>query len=215
MSSLVDMDVKDLLALTGSKAPAPGGGSMSALAAAMASQLGKMVYQLTEGKKVWQKFADDLKEEMALDFSQLTDLAFELEILVDEDTKAFNSFMTALALPKESKEDIRAREKALQDASILAMEIPLRVAKKSLEVICHLKSIALFGNKNSLSDAGVALHLAAAAVEGAALNVRINLPGIDDEKIKSKALQEIKDIGRGKNDLLNEILAAVEQRMDY
>ncbi len=215
MSSLVDMDVKDLLALTGSKAPAPGGGSMSALAAAMASQLGKMVYQLTEGKKVWQKFADDLKEEMALDFSQLTDLAFELEILVDEDTKAFNSFMTALALPKESKEDIRAREKALQDASILAMEIPLRVAKKSLEVICRLKSIALFGNKNSLSDAGVALHLAAAAVEGAALNVRINLPGIDDEKIKSKALQEIKAIGRGKNDLLNEILAAVEQRMDY
>ncbi|HHV42417.1 MAG TPA: cyclodeaminase/cyclohydrolase family protein [Clostridiaceae bacterium] len=214
MTKLMEMKTAELLALTGSSAPAPGGGSMSSLAGSMAAQLGRMVYQLTEGKKAWQELTNKEQATLSLDFAALTENATELEQLVDEDTNAFNSFMAALALPKTTEEEKQARKEALNDASELSMRIPMQVAVKGLSVLRHLEALARYGNKNCLSDIGVAAHLAQTCIEGALLNVRINLPGIADEAVRSRAIRTLEKILSDKAVLMTEIIDAVNERME-
>lgn len=215
MSELIDMNVKSLLELTGSDAPTPGGGSMSALAGAVGAQLGRMVYHLTENKKAWRELDSKVQAGLSLDYLALSELAGELEGLIDEDAAAYNSFMTALRLPKDTDEQIAARKQAMQEASILSMEIPLQIAVKGLSVLNHLGALARYGNINAMSDIGSAAHMAGTCVEGAILNVRINLPGIADEEKVSITLKRASDIMTEKRVLLAEILALVDGRMDY
>ncbi len=100
--------------------------------------------------------------------------------LVDEDTASFNQVMTAMRMPKDSEEEQALRAEALQSATIYSAEIPLQVMQASLEAMKLAKRISEIGNQNSLSDAGVAILQAHAGLEGAAMNVLINVPGIDD-----------------------------------
>jgi glutamate formiminotransferase len=183
--SLLKMDLRQFCNETLSDSPAPGGGSVAALMGALGVSLGGMVANLSAGKRGW----DDKLEyfsDWAVKAQQLKD---ELLFLVDEDTAAFNKVMAAFGLPKESAEEKAARSATIQSANKYAAEIPLRVMETAFKGYQLLGQMAEKGNPASISDVGVGLLALRACIDGAALNVRINLAGLKDEKLKS-ALQE-------------------------
>ena len=188
--SLLKMNLREFCNETLSDSPAPGGGSVAALMGALGASLGGMVANLSAGKRGW----DDKLEyfsNWAMKAQQLKD---ELLSLVDEDTAAFNKVMDAFALPKASAEEKVARSAAVEKATKYAAEIPLRVmetASKSYEL---LSEMAESGNPASISDVGVGVLATYACVEGAALNVRINLGQLKDEKFKSDLLEKVRKV---------------------
>jgi len=183
--SLVKMNLRQFCNETLSDSPAPGGGSVAALLGALGISLGGMVANLSAGKRGWDDKINYFSD-WAVKAQQLKD---ELLFLVDEDTAAFNKVMDAFALPKESAEEKAARSTAIQLANKYAAEIPLRVMETALRSYQVLVEMAEKGNPASISDVGVGLLATRAGIDGAALNVRINLAGLKDEKLKS-ALQE-------------------------
>src|SRR5450755_949535 len=184
-ASLVKMDLRQFCNETLSDSPAPGGGSVAALMGARGVSLGGMVANLSAAKR---GRGDKLKyfSDWAVKAQQLKD---ELLFLVDEDTAAFNKVMDAFALPKESAEEKAARSAAMQLANKYASEIPLRVMETACKSYQLLAEMAEKGNPASISDVGVGLLALRACIDGAALNVRINLTGLKDERLRS-ALQD-------------------------
>jgi len=183
--SLVKMSLRQFCNETLSDSPAPGGGSVAALMGALGASLGGMVANLSAGKRGWEEQLEFFSHR-AVEGQQLKD---ELLFLVDEDTAAFNQVMAAFALPKDSAEEKAARSKAIQAANQSAAEIPLKVMETACRSYDLLAQMAEKGNPASISDVGVGLLATRGCVEGAAMNVRINLSGLKDEKVKS-ALQE-------------------------
>ena len=189
-SSLAKMNLREFCNETLSDSPAPGGGSVAALMGALGASLGGMVANLSAGKRGW----DDKLEyfsNWAVKAQQLKD---ELLSLVDEDTAAFNKVMDAFALSKESAEDKAARSAAIEQATKYAAEVPLKVmetASKSYELLAEM---AEKGNPASVSDVGVGALATRACIEGAALNVRINLAQLKDEKFKGALAQRMQNI---------------------
>jgi glutamate formiminotransferase/formiminotetrahydrofolate cyclodeaminase len=192
-----------------SDSPAPGGGSVAALMGALGASLGGMVANLSAGKRGW----DDKLEyfsEMAVRGQQLKD---ELLFLVDEDTAAFNKVMAAFGLPKESAEEKAARSKAIQSANKYAAEIPLRVmetASKSYELLAEM---ADKGNPASISDVGVGLLATRACIDGATMNVRINLSSLKDENAKSVLQEQMDRISRESEECFQAARQIVEGKL--
>ena len=188
--SLVKMDLRQFCNETLSDSPAPGGGSVAALMGALGVSLGGMVANLSAGKRGWE---DKLSyfSDWAVKAQQLKD---ELLFLVDEDTAAFNKVMDAFALPKESAEEKAARSAAIQLANKYAAEIPLRVMETAFKSYQLLAEMADKGNPASISDVGVGLLALRACIDGAAMNVRINLAGLKDEKLKSSLQEKVQRI---------------------
>jgi glutamate formiminotransferase/formiminotetrahydrofolate cyclodeaminase len=139
-----------------------------------------MVANLSAGKRGWDDKVQYFSE-WGIKAQQLKD---ELLFLVDEDTAAFNRVMAAFGLPKESAEEKKARSAAIQEATKYAAEVPLRVMDTAVKSYNLLGEMAEQGNPASLSDVGVGLLATRACIEGAALNVRINLGSLKDEKAK-------------------------------
>src|SRR6266705_978758 len=189
-TALVKMNLREFCNETLSDSPAPGGGSVAALMGALGASLGGMVANLSAGKRGW----DDKLEyfsDWAVKAQQVKD---ELLSLVDEDTAAFNKVMDAFALPKESPEEKAARSRAIEEATKYAAEVPLKVmetASKSYEL---LSEMADKGNPASISDVGVGTLATRACIEGAALNVRINLGQLKDEKFKTNLQDKLRKI---------------------
>jgi len=183
--SLVRMDLREFCNETLSDSPAPGGGSVAALMGALGVSLGGMVANLSAGKRGWDDKLDYFSE-WAVKGQRLKD---ELLFLVDEDTAAFNKVMAAFGLPKDSAEEKAARSKAIQSANKYAAEIPLKVMETASRSYELLAEMAEKGNPASISDVGVGLLATRACIEGAAMNVRINLSSLKDENVKA-ALQE-------------------------
>ncbi|PYJ75930.1 MAG: glutamate formimidoyltransferase, partial [Verrucomicrobia bacterium] len=188
--SLLKMNLREFCNETLSDSPAPGGGSVAALMGALGASLGGMVANLSAGKRGW----DDKIEyfsNWAVKAQQLKD---ELLSLVDEDATAFNKVMDAFALPKESAEEKVARSAAVEKATKYAAEIPLRVMKTASRSYELLSEMAESGNPASISDVGVGALATYACVEGAALNVRINLGQLKDEKFKSDLREKVRKV---------------------
>jgi len=183
--SLMKMDLRQFCNETLSDSPAPGGGSIAALMGALGVSLGGMVANLSAGKRGWEDKLEYFSD-WAVKAQQLKD---ELLFLVDEDTAAFNKVMAAFGLPKESAEEKAARSAAIQSANKYAAEIPLRVMETASKGYPLLVEMAEKGNPASISDVGVGLLAVRACIEGAAMNVRINLSGLKDEAL-SKSLRE-------------------------
>ncbi|HWN23541.1 MAG TPA: cyclodeaminase/cyclohydrolase family protein, partial [Candidatus Sulfotelmatobacter sp.] len=208
--SLLKMNLRQFCNETLSDSPAPGGGSVAALMGALGASLGGMVANLSAGKRGWD---DKLKyfSDWAVKAQQLKD---ELLFLVDEDTAAFNKVMAAFALPKESAEEKAARKAAIQSANQYAAEIPLRVMETVAKSYPLLAEMAKNGNPASISDVGVGLLAVRACIGGAAMNVRINLAGLKDEKFKSTLLKRIQQIGAESDSEFKEINQAVESKLE-
>ena len=198
---LIEMNLTEFADETASESPAPGGGSISAYVGSLGASLATMVANLSAHKRGW----DERWEE----FSEWADkgMAIQTELLrlVDEDTNAFNKIMDAFGLPKGTDAEKAARKKAIDDATIFAIEVPYRVMEQSYAAFEVIRAMAETGNPNSVSDAGVGALCARSAVMGAYLNVKINASGLDDkayiEKVladgkalEDKAIQEEKEI---------------------
>ncbi len=207
--SLVKMDLRQFCNETLSDSPAPGGGSVAALMGALGVSLGGMVANLSAGKRGWD---DKLKyfSDWAVKAQQLKD---ELLFLVDEDTAAFNKVMEAFALPKDSEEEKAARSTAIQTANKYAAEIPLRVMETASKAYQILAEMAENGNPASISDVGVGLLAVRACINGAGLNVRINLAGLKDEKSKSALQEKVRKISAESESEFKKIDRIVESKM--
>src|SRR5438309_3149291 len=207
--SLVKMNLREFCNETLSDSPAPGGGSVAALMGALGASLGGMVANLSAGKRGW----DDKLEyfsEWAVKAQQLKD---ELLALVDEDTAAFNKVMDALALPKQSGEEKASRAAAVESATKYAAEIPLKVmetASKSYELLAEM---AEKGNPASVSDVGVGALATRACVDGAALNVRINLANLKDEKFKSDLQKKLRKLQADSESAFKKIDQIVQSKL--
>ena len=207
--SLLKMDLRQFCNETLSDSPAPGGGSVAALMGALGASLGGMVANLSAGKRGWD---DKLKyfSDWAVKAQQLKD---ELLFLVDEDTAAFKKVMDAFALPKESAEEKAARSAAIESATKYAAEVPLRVMETASKSYQLLSEMAEKGNPNSISDVGVGALATRACVEGAALNVRINLGQLKDEKFKSALVERVRKISADSDAQFKKINQAVESKL--
>jgi glutamate formiminotransferase/formiminotetrahydrofolate cyclodeaminase len=179
--SLVKLNLRQFCNETLSDSPAPGGGSVAALMGSLGASLGGMVANLSAGKRGWEEQLEFFSD-WAVKAQQLKD---ELLFLVDEDTAAFNKVMAAFGLPKESADEKATRSKAIQAANQYAAEVPLRVMNTALKSYDLLAVMAEKGNPASISDVGVGLLSTRAGIEGAAMNVRINLAGLKDENVKA------------------------------
>ena len=181
MKEFKHLPISDYLGQAASDSPTPGGGSVASLVGALGAALGQMVYNLTHTKKSYLEHDEMTKAAVRSDFNALVRLQADLADLIDKDILAFNSFMDALSLPRATDEEKAVRRKAMADATVLATQSPLETASKSFEVLQHLGSLSRYGHKNCISDAGVAAYLAHAALKSAVMNVRINIPGLDDK----------------------------------
>lgn len=168
------------------ESPAPGGGSVAALMGSLGAALATMVANLTVGKKgyeaVWTQMASVSEAGQSL--------KDRLARAVDEDTAAFNRVMDAARLPKNTPEQQTDRSTAIQAASTHAAEVPLQTARWCLDAMALAEQAAVGGNRNSASDAGVAALAARAGVEGAVLNVLINLGSIADASFRAACVAE-------------------------
>jgi len=193
-NKLSDMSLHDFADLLSIDTPAPGGGSVSALAGALAAGLASMVAHLTVDKKGYESF----RERVLSLPTEAQSLKEELLKAIDEDTDAFNAVLEAMRLPGKTEDQQFIRNEAIQSATQEACLIPLKVMKLSAQAYILCKEMGETGNINSRSDAEVGALMATAAVQGAGRNVLINLEGISDtnfcERMKSQVDQYLKMI---------------------
>jgi len=190
--------------------PAPGGGSVAALCGALSAGLSSMVANLTVGKKGYEKAFPEMKK-TAVRAQRLKD---EYLGQVDRDTDAFNRVMDAVRLPKTTEDQRRERDAAVESATKEATLVPYQVLENSVELLTLAKKAAQKGNRPSMSDAGVAALAARTAAEGAYYNVRINLPGIQDEAFRSGIKRKAAALRRKACRLAEEIDRFVEKEFN-
>jgi glutamate formiminotransferase/formiminotetrahydrofolate cyclodeaminase len=186
---LASMTLRDFVDELSSESPAPGGGSVAALAASMAAALAGMVAVLSHTKKGFEA----KQPELARIAGRAQELKDAMLAAVDADTAAFDRFLDAMRLPKNTPDEQTAREAAMADATVGAAEVPLGVLETCPEIIDLCRDIARIGLQASLSDAGVGAQLGRAAAAGAYQNVCINLAGLGASDARKAALLERAD----------------------
>lgn len=189
--------------------PAPGGGSAAALCGALSASLSSMVANLTVGKRGYEKAWKDLKR-VAARAQRLKDAYLQF---VNLDARSFDRLMEAYRLPKASEEQKRERDASVESAAKEATLVPFDVLSKSIDLLKLAKKVAQKGNRNSLSDAGVAGLAARAAAEGAYYNVRINLPNIQDGEFLSDIKKRSARLRKRVLRLASEINKMVEKEL--
>jgi formiminotetrahydrofolate cyclodeaminase len=192
-----------------SSSPAPGGGSVAALAGALGAALTSMVCNLTLGKK---KYAD-VEDEMKKIMEQSEHLREQFTALIERDTDAFNKVMEAIALPKDTDPQKALRSAAIREATKEATLVPLEVMKHCIDALALAQAVVSKGNANSVSDAGVSAFMLHAALESAALNVRINLNGLNDPEFVGWKQDEVQSLRSTSAVVLEEIQSIVDERL--
>lgn len=204
-AALVGMKLDAFIDEVSSDSPAPGGGSVSALAGSLGAALAAMVANLTVGKKGYEAVWDSMSA-LAVRAQGVKDTLCRA---IDDDTNAFNAVMEAMKLPKSSDEEKRVRNDAIQAGYKMAIDVPLSSAKACIKAL-ELALLVIDGNKNSASDAGVAALMAAAGVHGAGLNVLINLGSVDDEEYVKDMKDQVRLLRASADELCQRTMAAVE-----
>lgn len=207
---LMDKNVRDFIAEVDSPSPAPGGGSVSALAGSLGASLSRMVGHLTVNKKKFKGLSEEIQGEFLRRFEELEGVKDELNTLVDRDTEAFNLVMAAFKLPKETDEEKAAREEAIEKATYKAIEVPMAIAENSYRGLELIGYFLEYGNKNAITDLGVSALLLSAALEGAVLNVKINLPGITDEAYVNEVSDKCSKLVKDGDSIKREIMGGIK-----
>lgn len=204
--SLRELTLEEFTEALASSAATPGGGSAAALSGALAASLVTMVARNTAANP---NFADRTAtlEEIARQAEQYRE---KLVALVDEDASAFERVMAAFRLPKETQEQKEKRSREIQAGYKAAVEPPLLACRHALELLALAGQVAELGNPNVVSDAGVAALLAASALEGAALNVEINLGSIKDETYRADCAKAVREARSDGEELRGAALNTVE-----
>lgn len=191
---LVELEVSKFIDVVDSNSPAPGGGSVAALASSLGVSLARMVAHLSFGKKKYEALSDDVKAKFVKNFDELLKIKDELTALVDRDTEAYNTVMDAFKLPKETEEEKAKRHDEIQNATKYAIQTPYDIVVLSGKAISLLGEILTNGNQNAITDIGVGAMLLMTGLEGGILNVKVNLLSIEDKAYVEKISKEIADI---------------------
>lgn len=210
---LENKTVKEFISELASNSPAPGGGSVSAVSASLSAALVSMVCNLTIGKKAYENLKDDEKKLIDDSLEYCSKVKDDFLDLMNEDTSVFLELMKAFKMPKETEEEKCARSKEIQKGYKASLEVPLKTAKKAFELYEYILNVAKYGNKNAISDAGVAALMAQSALEAAILNVKINLSSIKDEEYVKNIEKEISTLVRDGLENKNEILKIVNEKI--
>ena len=208
-NKLISMTLTDFADETASESPAPGGGSISAYAGVLGASLATMVANLSSHKKGW----DDRWAAFSDWAEKGQYYKDELLKLVDLDTVAFNRIMEGFSLPKSTEQEKAARDKAIQEATKYAIEVPFKVMQLSHDSLQVIKAMAETGNPNSVTDAGVAALCARTAVLGAFMNVKINASGYKDKAYTADIIRRGEEIERQAISLESEIITLVNSKI--
>jgi formiminotetrahydrofolate cyclodeaminase len=192
-----------------SSAPAPGGGSVAALSGALGAALVSMVCNLTVGKEKYADVQEDIKA--LLEKSEA--LRKELTDLLEEDVKAYTTYSKAAKMPRETEEQKAERAQAMQEALQVATNVPLRIAEAAVRVMELCSPVAEKGNVWAVSDAGVAVLMAEAALRSAALNVLINLGSLKDKEFAAQKRAQLDRLLEGKGVMRDEIYDLVVEKL--
>ena len=187
---LSDLKITEFLERTASSDPVPGGGSISALGAALAAALSEMVASLTIGKKGYETYEKEMLEIV----QKAGSLRDKLTKDIDRDSDAYGQVLVALRLINDTEEHRNKRSQAIQDGLKQAALIPLSVAKDASELLDLAGKVATKGNKNAVTDAAVAAMMARTAILGALLNVKINLKSIKDLSFVKDVMDQVKEL---------------------
>jgi len=204
-----DRSIDDLLDAIASPSPTPGGGTVSAICAALSVALSRMVANLARGKEGYESAQGELAslEERA---SRLQD---RLRELAAEDAAAYDAVVAAMRMPRTTDEERARRVEAMQAAYRKAAEVPLETVERSLEAL-EIAAIAVTrGSRSATTDAGVAVLLAEAAMRGAALNVRVNLAALRDVPYREGVERTLNGILERADKIGHDVLAIVEGRL--
>ena len=199
--ALIDLKMREYLDVLKSCEPAPGGGSASALAGAQGMALIIMVCDLTLGKEKYSAYHDVCRD--ARERAQL--MLNTIVKLIDEDTEAYNALFNAFKMPKDTDAQKAERTAAINSGTEVSIEVPLSVMKLAYGGLELISGLAGKTNPNAASDLGVAALNLHAAVNGARLNVMINLPGISDEELSKRYLKESENIYHNTDKIINKV----------
>lgn len=211
---LVEMTVEDFSKEVDSNSPAPGGGSVSALASNIGVSLARMMANLSFGKKKYESLDEEIRKEFTERFNKLGDIREELLMLVDKDTESFDAYMKALKMPKETDEEKKVRKESIKRATEFSIEVPFKTASISLESLELLSFMAKYGNQNAITDIGVGTLLIYTGIEGAILNVKVNLLGLDDEAMISEYTKNCNTILNKACEIKDEILGNIHNDLN-
>ena len=203
---LSELTVAELLHQTALGTPVPGGGSLSAMAAAAGAALTQMVAGLTAGRKQFDAVTPEMKELAKTAERLRVDLLADM----DRDADAYTAVMTAFRLPRNTAAEKTHRADAIQQATREAARVPLAVAEKALEVMILAGTVVAKGNPNAMSDGAVGAMLARAALQGALFNVKINLRDIRDEAFTTRLSAQAEALDARARDLETTILSEIK-----
>jgi len=206
---LTEKPVTTFLDELASSAPAPGGGSVAALSGALGAALVSMVCNLTVGKE---KYAD-VQEDVEALLEKSEALRKELTDLLEEDVRAYTTYSKAAKMPRETEEQKAERAQAMQEALQVATNVPLRIAEAAVKVMELCRPVAEKGNVWAVSDAGVAVLMAEAALRSAALNVLINLGSLKDKEFAAQKRAKLDRLLEGKGVMRDEIYDLVVEKL--
>lgn len=200
---------QDFINELASKAPTPGGGGASAYCGALATALASMVGNLTVGKKTYAAVEDEVKEALI----QLEEQRNKFVELIDKDAQAFEPLSRAYRLPRATSEELAHKNKVMQQALVGATEVPLEIMEICAQVITTSKFLAHNGSRLALSDVGVAVLFAKAALKGASLNVYANASSMANEAQARSYIQQadclIKEYGALADELYEYVIKEI------
>lgn len=197
-----------------SSSPAPGGGAASAVSGALGVALTSMVYNLTVGKKSYEKLEEGLKKELDENLEQSKELYFEMLKYIDKDKAAFTALMDSYKLPKETVEDKNIRKATIKACTIEAMNVPFNLANLALKFYSNIEFAARYGNQNLISDAAVSAIMLNACIESAIVNVEVNLAYLEDEIKVKDVRNEIEHIKTMNNKFKETILEFTSSKIN-
>jgi len=202
---MAEQKMNEFIEVLSSNAPVPGGGGASAYAAAIGMSLGSMVANLTTGKKKYAQYQTEIEE--------VTDVAKKLtkELIefMDKDAEAFEPLSKAYGLPKNTPEELVIREEIMEKALVAASETPLALMGKILEAMKLLDRLSIIGSRLAISDVGVGIQMAKAALNGASLNVFINTKLMKDRAVADSMNEKADELLNAGNRLADSVYDVV------
>ncbi len=206
---LIHLRVHEFVDEVSRESPAPGGGSVAALAGAIGAALSSMVSNLTANRRGSEEVDDILNEtaEVCQEIQQ------KLVRAVDDDTNAFNAYMDARRLPATTAAEKAAREAAMLEGLKSAVNVPMETARQSFRAIKLAATVARYGNPASITDVGVGAQMAYAGVKGGIYNVLINLKDIDDADFVAEMRKRCQALDKEARESLDEVLKTVESKL--
>ncbi|MFL0251741.1 cyclodeaminase/cyclohydrolase family protein [Clostridium neuense] len=189
-----NLTIEQFLTALASEAPTPGGGGAAALISAISAALNSMVFNLTVGKKVYESYPDEIKGLIKENLEASKKLIEFFTLYMDKDAEAFSQLMNSYKLPKENESEKNERKAAIENCTKEAAEVPMTVAENVYKLYPIIWTACKYGNRNLISDAGVAAVLVQASLESCILNVKVNLNYLKDIDLKDNMSKKCSDL---------------------